>query len=108
MNEVSAKNNTLRSLELTISHRLCTAHDTLSSLDGVQIDHFIRDRVSDMIKTTKLAHDNKLTALGIRNNLDPCDTDKVIFNYSSTQLSSRLKIILGYGLHFWLPAYKFL
>ena len=63
-------------------------------------------RFGEIMRPPLLTHDRKLTSLGIKNNLDPCEPDQVIFNYSSVHLSSRLRTLLAYGLDFCLPVYK--
>ena len=42
----------------------------------------------------------------IHNDLKPCDPDKIVLNYSSVNLSFRIKTLLAFGLDFCLPIYK--
>ena len=49
---------------------------------------------------------NKLEKLGVYNDLSPCNPDRVVFNYSSVDLSTKLKTLLAFGLDFKLPVYK--
>ena len=42
---------------------------------------------------TKSVHENKLKRLGIHNELEPCNPENVIFNFSSKFISPRLKIL---------------
>lgn len=51
-------------------------------------------------------HARKLENLGISNDLGPCNPSSVVFNYSSVQLSYKLKILLAFSLDFNLPIYK--
>ena len=53
-----------------------------------------------------ISHNRKLSNLGINNDLNPCDPNRVVFNYSSIELSPRLRTILAFGLDFCLPVYK--
>jgi hypothetical protein len=44
--------------------------------------------------------------LGIDGVVKSCDPDKVIFNFSSVQLSPRIRTLLAFGLDFCLPVFK--
>ena len=66
----------------------------------------IDDIVSTFKKKHETIHDRKLRRIGIDNSLHPCDPNKVIFNLSSKTLSSRIKILLAFGVDFKLPVWK--
>ena len=40
------------------------------------------------------------------NSLEPCNPDKVVFNYSSIRISHQLRTLLAFGLDFALPPCK--
>ena len=50
----------------------------------------------------RAAHNRKLLNLGINNDLNPCNPNCVVFNYSSIELSPRLRTILAFSLDFCL------
>ena len=56
--------------------------------------------------TTSQTHRKKLANLGIHNEIQPCDPDKVVFNYSSYNIEPRTKFLLAFGLDFCLPVFK--
>ena len=46
------------------------------------------------------AASRKLSNLGIDNDFDPCHPNRVVFDYSSIELSPRLRTILAFGPEF--------
>ena len=57
-------------------------------------------------KKTLTIHQKKLANLGINNDLAPCDPKKVIFNFSSASVPTKIETLLAFGLDFCLPVYK--
>ena len=51
-------------------------------------------------------HEKKLDNLGIKQKIEPCNPDKVIFNFSDATISPRIKYLLSFGLDFGLPIFK--
>ena len=66
----------------------------------------IDEVVSVFKKKHETIHDRKLRRIGIDNSLQPCDPKKVIFNFSSKTLSTRIKFLLAFGIDFKLPVWK--
>lgn len=79
---------------------------TFSSLDSIGIDRHIRSTLTAFRNETIITHERKLSNLGIKNDIGPCDPNKVVFNYSQVNISFRIKTLLAYGLDFCLPVYK--
>ena len=67
--------------------------------------HIIRT-VQDYTRTTRLTHEKKLHALGVRSHIEPCNPERVIFNYSSVNIPTRVRLLLAFGLDFGLPIFK--
>ena len=44
--------------------------------------------------------------MGVRNDLNPVDPDKTVFNFCNYNLSPRLRILLAFGLDFGMPTFK--
>ena len=55
---------------------------------------------------TSITHEIKLRYLGIKNNVSPCNPDRIVFNFSSVCLKTRMKNLLAYVLGLLLPIYK--
>ena len=68
--------------------------------------NIIDEVVSVFKKKHETIHDRKLRRIGIDNSLQPCDPKKVIFNFSSKTLSTRIKFLLAFGIDFKLPIWK--
>ena len=66
---------------------------------------FLR-KFTEYVSKTEVIHNKKLSNLGIRNKLAPCDPMKVVHNFSGLHFSAKLRTILAYGLDFSLPFYK--
>ena len=67
--------------------------------------HIIRT-VQDYTRTTRLTHEKKLHALGVRSHIEPCNPERVIFNYSSVNIPTRVRLLLAFGQDFGLPIFK--
>ena len=78
----------------------------LSALEYVFVRNFVEKSLKKFFDETMRIHDRKLWNLGIANELEPCNPESVIFNFSSKQLSSRIKFLLSFGLDFGLPVYN--
>ena len=106
INELNCKRRAVSKFSelLEQEHVLLTA--VLSPLDLIITQRHAKKVIGDFIQTTEITHERKLRNLGIENDIKPCDAEKVIFNYSSIILPSRLKFLLAFGLDFCLPIYK--
>ena len=104
--ELSFKNKQVQDLELELSNSLQILRDRLSFLDFHRVKKVIDGIVSRQISKMKITQDRKLQHLQINNELKPLSPDKVVLNFSSVELSQRLKFILAFGLDFCLPVYK--
>ena len=85
---------------------LTEINTTFSLLTSILITSFFRKKVECQTARTKSTHDKKLRNIGVHNDLKPCDPDKIVLNYSSVNLSFRIKTLLAFGLDFCLPIYK--
>ena len=62
--------------------------------------------IKDFIEEVSDTHRSKLQRIGIFNELNPCNPDSVIFNFSSVQVPANIRRLLSFGLDFCLPVYK--
>lgn len=99
-----------RSCSSKLSSQILDFSKTLKSKVSILEFAFIKNYTNHHLEVfrdkTKTVHDNKLKKLGIDNELEPCNPENVIFNFSSKSISARLKILLSFGLDFGLPVYK--
>ena len=70
------------------------------------LDKFVNKEISKFVEGSKKIQFKKLESLGIHNELAPLDPEKVIHNYSSVTIPSRIKYLLAFGLDFCLPTFK--
>ena len=77
-----------------------------SIIDMIVVNKYVKVLIDEFESSTVWTHEKKLSNLGINNHISPCDPNDVVFNYSSNNLSTRIKTLLAYGLDFCLPAYK--
>ena len=76
-----------------------------SAIDFCLVVHFVDAELKRM-QLTEQSLTRKLRNFGIYNSLKPCDPNSVIFNFSSTILAHRVKVLLAYGLDFCISVYK--
>ena len=50
-------------------------------------------------------HSRKFERPGVPRTVHPCDTEEVIFNFSSKTVLARVKLLLAFGLEFKLPVW---
>ena len=104
--EISSKESTLLKQQaqlLAVSEEI---HRSFAWLNRNLLTAYCTQTVNECISKTEVLHNKKLSNLGIRNKLAPCDPIKVVHNFSSLQLSAKLRTILAYGLDFNLSFYK--
>ena len=78
---------------------------TLSHIIFCVIIRYVHKKLLSIKRTTLQTHNSKFNLLGVNNEINPCDPDSVIFNYSSLSLPTRLTVLLSYGLNFCHPLY---
>ena len=83
-----------------------TVQSNFSTLDNFLIVRFVSKTVENEMRAMERTHRKKLQRLGIYNQLQPCDPDKVVHNYSDVKLSTRIRFLLAFGLDFNLPVRK--
>ena len=106
LKEIQFKNNSRKLIGTQLSDVRDSLRQQLSLLDFAIVNNHIHSELQIFEQTTKATHSSKLLKLGIVNNIEPCNPDDVIYNFSSVTLSSRLKILLSFGLEICLPVYK--
>ena len=80
--------------------------EVISFLDRMLISHYLHNGLKKVEQETRKTHQKKLSNLGIFGRIAPCDPERVIFNFSSVTLSSKLRKLLAFGLDFGLPVFK--
>ena len=104
--EIKTKQFTLKKLQIAVDSHEQKLAGTVSRFDMILLK---RNNIIDAedFKTKTLAtHEKKLAALGVKQSIEPCDPDKVIFNYSSISIPHRVKQLLAFGLDFGLPVFN--
>ena len=106
LQEIASKKRSIASLRTKLETLDTTLSTSFSTLDAAIVRRHTRLRTTEFEATTARTHADKLGSLGINNEIKPCNPDDVIFNYSSVNLSERLKTLLAFGLDFNLPTYN--
>ena len=106
INEIKFKKKTISQTEKTVIHNTTTIQEQFSTIDIYLCKYWTRQEINKRNETTIRTHKRKLANLGIHNELAPCDPSEVISNYSSLELSPRLRTLLAFGLDFCLPVYR--
>ena len=97
--------------ELALSTELVAAEQrirsTFSFLDASVVFWHVSP-VTEVFRRLTLVytHEKKRTALRIDSGADLLNPDKVIYNFSSVTIPTRVKFLLAFGLDFCLPAYR--
>lgn len=104
--EISTKEKVLVKIKKQCENASVFLRDNLSWLDFVIINKWVSFSTDRFISAVKLRHERKLQALRIS---APkfYEPDSVIFNFSDTILTPRLKFLLSLGLQFGLPCHKY-
>ena len=105
-NEINFKKKTLITCKSSVDDIYKSLKHVLSAFDFIIVTRYINNVTATFRLNTQKTHDRKLHNLGINNELQPCEPDSVVFNYSSINISPRLKTLLAFGLSFCLPVYK--
>jgi len=105
-NELQHKRRTISDVTGKCAEAEQCLKNAVSAMDFLLLRRCVVSRCSSFRDTTVDTHKRKLNNLGIHNDLQPCDPDKVVLNYSSVPLPQRLKHLLAFGLDFGLPSYK--
>ena len=105
-NEIGSKKKSSKKIELQINNLQASLRIIFSRFDILIVNRLLDKQIALFTGKTRKTHDKKLSNLGIHGPIQPHDPDKVIFNFSSTPLSPRLKTLLAFGLDFGLPVFK--
>jgi len=106
VNEIQTKRKALSDCSLRVKDAEAQIRSAVSSFDSALISRYVSKRGDEFRKSTLVTHERKLRNLGIENDLQPFDPDKVVLNFSSVSLSQRVKTMLAFGLDFCLPVHK--
>ena len=106
LNEIRTKKKAVDRLTKHIEESRIEMKEMFSSFDMLLVESYVRKSLETYIGKTRTIQDRKLENLGIRNDITPCDPDKIIFNFSDVTLTPRLKFLLAFGLDFGLPVFK--
>ena len=104
--EINEKKQTTSKLIKEIEHAEVDLKANLTSLDYALCLRYTYNSISSFKQRISNTHRKKLSNLGLHNEIEPCNPDKVVLNYSSCSLSPRLKTLLAFGLEFRLPVHK--
>ena len=106
VNELNSKKRAVIALSDKLKSHTEIIDQSFPALTRALIHRYVSQRTEESRTATSLTHTKKLENLGVRNDLEPCNPDAVIFNFSSVTLSPRLKYLLAFGLDFCLPVYS--
>ena len=104
--EINSKSKHVINLENRCESLMIALKSLIRVFDFVILKNFINTKNEKELEKMKNVHKRKLCNLGISNELQPMDPEKVIFNFSNKILSEREKQILVLGLDFGLPHFK--
>ena len=104
--ELNSKRRNVRSISNLLEQCVLDIKAIVPQLCAFRIFSVIQSDVAKFKISTTAIHTRKLNSLGVKNNIEPCDPDKVIFNFSSLVLDQRIKFLLGFGLDFCLPVFR--
>ena len=105
-NELSEKNKAASKLKSSVSDQSKFLTSRLNILENSLARSCIQRNMAKYRETVQKTHERKLTNLSVYNNLDPCNPDTVVHNYSSVHIPFKLKNLLAFGLDFKLPSFK--
>ena len=104
--EIDEKRKRINFLETSRETNFSSFFRDLSVFDRLLLNQCIKSHVNSYVSSVKLTHKHKLENLGIFNELRPVEPEKIVHNYSSITIPSRIKTLLAFGLDFQLPIYK--
>ena len=104
--EISQKRKFIAENSTNLNIVLTGLQENISTLDFYVARYFLKKAISNYEQKTSKIHLKKLENLGILNNIEPCDPNNVIYNFSSVQLSHRIRTLLAFGLDFCLPVFN--
>jgi len=106
VNEIQSKRKLIKDMEGKLEDARELVRTTFSAMDAMLVRRDVAARADRSKVNIQNTHRKKLESLGISNQLQPCDPERVVLNFSSVQLSTRLKFLLAFGLDFNLPVHK--
>lgn len=105
--EINLKKNSVVTLRAKSSTTDMNLQAVFSIIVCAAVRRYVKKITDEFISISKETHFKKLSNLGLKgNSLQPCDPNKVIYNFSAITLSNRLKTLLAFGLDFGLPIFK--
>ena len=104
--ELLSKQRDLKKFEVEKLSYERTAAELFGWIRNAQVTRLVNRKVSSLRAATIRTHRKKLASLGVYNSLEPCNPDKVVFNYSSVRITHQLRTLLAFGLDFALPPCK--
>ena len=104
--EISIKKSRIRTLEKYFNNRKEKLRETLGIIDYTHVICLFLTQNDRKLAHHKNIHSKKLFNLGLEVSKVSHDPDKIIFNYSSHELSKSEKSLLCKGLNFAIPPDK--
>ena len=91
--EISDKKLRISSLTSSVHTSSSTVQSNFSTLDNFLIVRFVSKTVENEMRAMERTHLKKLQRLGIYNQLQPCDPDKIVHNYSDVKRAYNLFLL---------------
>ena len=104
--ELKCKKRRVAELKECCESQRTSLYQLLSFFKYYWLSYHVRTVISTFIRSQESVHTRKLQRIGIHGDCQPCDPDKVIFNFSSKPVPKRIKFLLAFGLDFKLPVWK--
>ena len=104
--EIVNKKQQISSLQDRLLDTEASVRQNFRLLDQTLVNRTVGRILRTENRSITRTHENKLIRLGIQNDLNPCDPEKVVHNYSDVNLPTRVKFLLAFGLDFNLPIRK--
>ena len=98
--EIKFKKRRVSELKESCLTQRSSLHQSLSFFKFYWISYHVRTLISTFIRSQAEIHTRKLKRIGIHGDCQPCDPEKVIFNFSSKPVPKRVKFLLAFGLDF--------
>lgn len=104
--EIQFKRKRSAELKNKINEERCNLRQTLSFFKFYWLLNVTKEVLATFRRKHEAIHHRKLHRIGIENRRQPCDPNKIIYNYSSKTVPVRVKTLLAFGLEFKLPVWK--
>ena len=106
VNEINLKKKTIKKFEAVLETQKASVMNNMSPWDRRLLANFTDREIGNVISRCTLTHQKKVRALGIKQDINPCDPESIIFNFSDREIPNRVKYLLAFGLDFGLPIFK--